>query len=94
MRLFAFLPAALAAYQSICESPAFLLPAIRVSRNISRPRDRMRRSIVVHGKLTALFPVAFFFYFSPTESTPYVYTQIAYVLSSLIIDRSLRPKRG
>lgn len=95
MRLFAFLPAALAAYQSICESPAFLLPAIRVSRNISRPRDRMRRSIVVHGKLTALFPVAFFFfYFSPTESTPYVYTQIAYVLSFLIIDRSLRPKRG
>lgn len=63
MRLFAFLPAALAAYQSICESPAFLLPAIRVSRNISRPRDRMRRSIVVHGKLTALFPVAFFFFF-------------------------------
>lgn len=72
MRLFAFLPAALAVYQSICESPAFLLPAIRVSRNISRPHRRMRRSIVVHRKLTALFPVALFlFYFSPTESTKF-----------------------
>lgn len=73
MRLFAFLPAALAAYQSICESPAFLLPAIRVSRNISRPRDRMRRSIVVHGKLTALFPVAFFFFISPPLNLHHIY---------------------
>lgn len=78
MRLFAFLPAALAVYQSICESPAFLLPAIPLSPNISRPHHRMRRSIVVHRELTALFPVALLFY-SPPLNLRDTYTYIAYV---------------
>lgn len=96
MRLFAFLPAALAVYQSICESPAFLLPAIPLSPNISRPHHRMRRSIVVHRELTALFPVALLFYSPPTESTRYIYIHCIRIRTraTFVLDRIFSARQG